>query len=430
MDAIELPARANLEHYKKLAKDFLKACKTGDSASLKRIQKHYERQVTVEMLRQSAQRAILKLKGSRAKDSTLTLSDAQYLVAQSCGFESWPKFKKHLDALARRNSPVSKFEMAADAVVNGDAATLEQLLRENPELIHARSTREHGATLLHYVSANGVEDFRQKTPKNAVQILKILLRAGADVEAIATSYGGSKTLDLVATSFHPAKAGVQIALMETLLAAGAAVEGFPGKSVVNGCLANGRRDAAEFLAARGATLDLEGAARVGRLDIVKSFFDESGRLKSNATAEQMKAGFMWACEYGRESVVEFLLHRGIEIGAKSGPHGQTGLHWAAHAGHANTVKLLLEWKAPSEARDESFAGTPLDWALHGWGNPPTDAKPENYYDVVALLVAAGAKVDEAWLADPHQEMPLVQKVRADSRMMAALRGEKSKPRKE
>lgn len=320
--------------------------------------------------------------------------------------------------------------MAADAVITGDTATLERLLRDNPELIRARSTREHGATLLHYVSVNGVEDFRQKTPKNAVQILKILLRAGADVEAIATSYGGSKTLDLVATSFHPAQAGVQIVLMETLLAAGAAMEGFPGKSVVNGCLANGRGDAAEFLAKRGARLDLEGAAGVGRLDVVKSFFNESGSLKANATAEQMKSGFMWACEYGRDSVVEFLLQAGIEIGAKFRPHGQTGLHWAAYAGQIDTVKLLLKWKAPLEAKDESFAGTPLGWALYAWDDPPTEAKPGNHYDVVALLAAAGAMADEAWLADPHRERRLAEKVRADSRMMAALRGEMPQSRRD
>src|SRR2546422_201931 len=62
--------------------------------------------------------------------------------------------------------------MAADAIVNGDAGKLKRLLRENPTLVRARSTREHGATLLHYTSANGVEGYRQKTPKNIVEITK------------------------------------------------------------------------------------------------------------------------------------------------------------------------------------------------------------------------------------------------------------------
>jgi len=39
--------------------------------------------------------------------------------------------------------------------------------------------RRHHATLLHYVGANGIESFRQKTPANAVDIARLLLDAGA-----------------------------------------------------------------------------------------------------------------------------------------------------------------------------------------------------------------------------------------------------------
>ncbi len=76
----------------------------------------------------------------------------------------------HIEAVTRKSSQVSKFEAAADAIVKGDIATLERLLRKEPELIRTRSTREHRATLLHYVSANGVEGYRQETPKNAVRL--------------------------------------------------------------------------------------------------------------------------------------------------------------------------------------------------------------------------------------------------------------------
>ena len=62
------------------------------------------------------------------------------------------------------------FEEAADAIVSGDIDTLTRLLDENPELIHERSTRDHRCTPLHYVGANGFESYRQKSPKNAVEI--------------------------------------------------------------------------------------------------------------------------------------------------------------------------------------------------------------------------------------------------------------------
>ena len=68
-------------------------------------------------------------------------------------------------------------------------ATLKRLLDENPQLIRARSTREHQATLLHYVSANGVEGYRQKTPNNAAKVAEILLQAGAEVDAEAHTAG-------------------------------------------------------------------------------------------------------------------------------------------------------------------------------------------------------------------------------------------------
>ena len=176
---------------------------------------------------------------------------------------------------------------------SGDAATLDKLLASIPELARGRSTREHRSTLLHYVSANGVEDFRQKTPKNIVEITKLLLNAGADVNAESDAYGGrSTTLGLTATSCHPEEAGVQLPLMDLLIAHGATIDGPDGGSAVNGCLHNGRGEAAEYLANRGARLDLEAAAGVGRLDVVRSFFNDDGSLKPPATRE---AAGRWIC---------------------------------------------------------------------------------------------------------------------------------------
>jgi ankyrin repeat protein len=203
----------------------------------------------------------------------------------------------------------------------------------NPDLVRTRSTREHRATLLHYCSANGVEGYRQKTPKNIVEIAEILLRAGADKNAEADVYGGgATTLGLVATSVHPEHAGVQNALLQTLLDHGAAIDHPRGAGnddpAVMGCLANGRGQAAEFLANHGAALTLESAAGAGRLDVVKGFFGEDRSLKANATKAQLKKGLMWACMYGRTSVVEFLLQQGADLVAHD-ESGQTALHAAA-----------------------------------------------------------------------------------------------------
>jgi ankyrin repeat protein len=276
--------------------------------------------------------------------------------------------------------------------------------------------------LLHYVGANGLENYRQKTPKNAVAIAEALLKAGSEVDAEANMYGGGATpIGMVATSFHPWKAGVQNDLTDLLVKYGARLQDEAGTgnkhNLINGCLANGRREASEHLARIGATLDLEGASGVGRLDIVKSYFNDDGTLKANATRKQMADGFSWACEYDRLEVVEFLLEKGMAVGARLRPHGQTGLHWAAHGGHADVVRALLKRGAPVDVLDESFETTPLFWALHGWDEMGSDLpgrSDPNFYDVVSQLVAAGSAVKPNWLED--------ERVRADRKMLAALGG--------
>ncbi len=318
-DLKPVPARPNLEQYKKQAKDL------------------------------------------KSSTTNLKLADAQLQIARDYGFQSWPKFAKHIEEINRTNSPISKFEKAADAIVTGDGATLESLLKENPELIRQRSTRVHRAMLLHYISANGFENYRQKTPTNAVEIATLLLNAGAEVDAIADSYGKDTTLGLVATSIHPERAGVQIALLELLLQHGANVDGMAGlRTPLIAALHNGRGQAAEFLASRGASLDLEGAAGVGRLDLVKS-------LINTAPKEQINLGFKWACEYGRNDVVEFLLNDGVTEPA--------GLHWAVIGRQLDTIKLLLEHSASLEALNE-YGATPLGQAQ--WSaehNPGIDYAP-------------------------------------------------------
>lgn len=343
-------------------------------------------------------------------------ADARTILAREHYFANWTEVSQHLEALRRAESPVGRFEAAVDAVVAGDVASLKRLLRQNPELIHTRSTRKHRATLLHYVGANGVESWRQRTPPNAVEVAGILLEAGAEVDAIADMYGGATPLGLVATSIHPLRAGVQNALVETLLNNGAAMDqpgsAGNGQGIVNGCLANGRPGAAVYLANRGAPLDLEGAAGVGRLDVVRGYFDEECRLKDSASLAQLKSGFQWACEYGWTHVVIFLLENGIEVGEMH--RGQTGLHWAAYGGHEDIVRRLLERRAPVDLKDERWRSTPLGWALHGWAHSPEE-NLARYHEVVALLVAAGSRVE--------MESISKEKLRADPRMLAALRGE-------
>jgi ankyrin repeat protein len=250
----------------------------------------------------------------------------------------------------------AQFEAAVDAVVNGDIETLRRLLAANPDLVRARSARPHRATLLHYVGSNGVEDERQRTPKNVVNVARVLLDAGADLDAMADMYGGYDTFGLAATSCHPRDAGVLEPLLEFLLSRGATFD----VRLINACHANGRPEAAQFLAARlgDDALDLEAAAGLGRLDRVRATF-------AAANDKQKRAAFAWACEYGHTDVALFLVDHGVPVDARVPPHDGTGLHWAAYEGHVDLVNALLSRGAPLDIRDKTFDGTPLEWARHG-----------------------------------------------------------------
>ncbi|HEY3738300.1 MAG TPA: hypothetical protein VGL53_00575, partial [Bryobacteraceae bacterium] len=103
------------------------------------------------------------------------------------------------------------FELAVEAIVNGDAAALEQILRDDPSLVKARSPSTHHATLLHYIAANGVEQNLQKSPPNAVAIARLLLTVGAAPDATATMYGSPQTtLNMLVSSQPSALAGLQV----------------------------------------------------------------------------------------------------------------------------------------------------------------------------------------------------------------------------
>lgn len=328
-DAHPLGRRPNIERFKKRAKDLLKKFKAG---TLK----------TEDPFSTFAARKLAKKPN---------LATAQFVIAKAHGFASWPKFTKHIDDL-----PVSTFEKAADAIVSGDANTVERLLRKEPRLVRARSAREHRATLLHYVSANGVEGFRQKTPPNIVAITRLLLDAGADVDAECSAYGlHDTTLMLVATSVHPEVAGVQNELLDFLLQRGARMRA----GDVRACFANGRGAAGRFLAERGAPLTFEEAAGVGRLDEIR---------KMKPTNEEAARGFFWACQFGRNDVVEHLLGRGVPIDAQDNS-GQTALHHAAIGGQMSTIKLLLQRKAPLEIRNQ-YDGR---FSANAYGPPRTAA---------------------------------------------------------
>jgi ankyrin repeat protein len=342
--------RASLGEYQQQADSLLDAVKSGDEAAAWRFKWMH-----------------LRFRGKSVTDvraATLDGADAQAVVALEHGFESWAALGEFTDSVSR-DGPVARFEAAVEAVVSGDVAVLRSMLHENPELARARSTRRHHATLLHYVGANGVESGRQKTPANAVEVARLLLDAGADVDALADMYDNKcTTMSMLVSSSHPAEAGLQVALAETLLDYGAALDG-PGsawQSALMTALVFGYLDTAEALARRGAPRNnLPAAAGLGRLDDV-------ARLLSAADGHGRHVALALAAQHGHTDVVRLLLDAG-EDPNRYNPDGYhshaTPLHHAAGANHADVVRLLVERGARLDIQDTIYRGTPLDWAIYG-----------------------------------------------------------------
>jgi hypothetical protein len=363
LDLKPLPFRSTVEQYQKQAEELLAAHGTGDSQAIQVFHENHPR-----FLDSKIPWLPKDLPDSEIQSAKLDLADAQLVIARWYSFENWARLVEWVEA-----APVSKFESAVEAVIAGDVATLERLLRENPDLVRARSTLVthhdppvHGATLLHYVAANGVEGFRQKTPANAVDVAKMLLNAGADVDALAGMYGGQyATMSMLVSSCHPANAGVQAALVETLLDFGASVEARGSAqwgSPLMTALAFGYLDTAEALVRRGARVDnIAAAAGLGRLD-------DARRLLATAESDSRHRALALAAQHGHVETVRLLLDSG-EDPNRYNPDGNhshtTPLHQAAIAGHDAVVRLLVERGARLDIKDTIYQSTPPGWAEYG-----------------------------------------------------------------
>ncbi|HEY2165059.1 MAG TPA: ankyrin repeat domain-containing protein [Gemmatimonadaceae bacterium] len=426
MDTLPLPPSPSLEQYKKRAKALVTAAESADPSAVRDWARNWLESLASSLaaditpfVRDSIDRAVAHIEArvrERRGSKPFLLADAQHFVAEAHGYASWAEFARHVEEAEGKRRPHDDFELAADAVVTGDLATLESLVRKNPELIRARSRRVHRATLLHYVAANGVEDFRQKTPKNAVAIARFLLESGSDVDAAAETYDGGHwqtTMNLLVSSAHPAGAGLMPALVDVLVDYGAATNGVADdESPMMTALDFGYGDAAETLARRGArVVNVVTAAALGRLDLVQRFALDRRTLASGVPlvapgwrklpddpTVHIELALAWACKFARADVADFLLDTGVSPTSKDG-YDMTALHWAAPNGMVGVVRRLLSLGAPLEALNR-WEGTVLGSTIHFATHMPV--KGVDYPAMLGMLIAAGANVDAAYPSGNEQ----------------------------
>jgi len=363
-----LPFDSAIEDYHAQAGELLEGHRTAESTSIKIFHRNHPR-----FLDENIAWLPRRLKDGEIQNTRLSLDDARLTLARRYCFRDWPALESYAEAVVDRAGPVHAFERTVEAVVDGDLDELQSMLRADPELIRRRSTRVtkfdppiHRCTLLHYIAANGVEHYRQKTPKNAVEIAVCLLEAGADPDAGADLYSGScTTMGLLVSSCHPAEAGLQTTLASTLLDFGASIEGPAAPrsgSPLMTALSFGYLDTAKALVERGARVErLEAAAGLGLEDRAASLLPRADGLSRHKA-------LVLAVQHGHPAVIALLLDAG-EDPDRYNPEGHhahtTPLHQAALKGYEEVVRLLVERGARLDLRDKIYRATPVGWAEHG-----------------------------------------------------------------
>jgi hypothetical protein len=368
MNAQHLPIDAPLERYREQAAALLAGHRVGHPMALQILRCHLPRFLDPDVTWKPRD-----VSDAEVAATALDMADAELAVARGYSFLDWAALENHVTESLDPASAVHRFEHAAEAVITGDIAKLDALLGADPDLVRARSTRVtcfdppvHRATLVHYLGANGVEGYRQRSPRNAVEVARRLLEAGAEVDALASMYGGEcTTLSMLVSSTPPAEAGVQTSLVHTLLDFGAAVDGAgAGKWVapLQTALVFGFEAAAQVLVERGARVEtLTLAAGLGRVAQVRE------RL-ARADADDRHSALALAAQLGHAEVVALLLDAG-EDPDRNNPEGfhahATPLHHAALGGHLDAVRALVERGARLDLCDTLWNSTPLGWAKHG-----------------------------------------------------------------
>lgn len=261
------------------------------------------------------------------------------------------------------------------AIRSGDVPGLTQLLAGNPGLATARivgveegrasnegsgngdsrgdegesasggntgggSDRGMSRTLLHIAT-----DWPGHYPNNAAAVTA-LIEAGAEVNA---QFSGAHR----ETPLHWAASSDDVEVLDLLLDAGADIEA-PGAVIVGGtplddAVAFAQWRAAQRLVERGAQPALWHAAALGMLDAMEAHFAEHplprrypwGASSASAAPDEVNVAFWCACHGGQRAAAQFLLGRGAELSWPSPWDGLTPLD-AARRSQATELAAWLE----------------------------------------------------------------------------------------
>ena len=230
------------------------------------------------------------------------------------------------------------------AVHAGDVEAIQRLLRSDPALASARlGGKDSGtATPLHLVT-----DWPGYFP-NGPQIIRLLIDAGADPNALTTRRGAQTTGPGDETPLHYAASSDDVDVAEALIEAGADIE-VPDGSIgtpLDNAVGYGCWHVARLLVARGATVDKAWqAAALGMLGRLGEL------LGSDPSAAEVSQAFWHACAAGQRRTAEYLLSRGADLNWE--PDYAQGTPLDAASGLGTRQENVITWLRELGARSAS-----------------------------------------------------------------------------
>lgn len=416
--SLELPAKPNLEHLKKQAKELLSQFQQGDAAAIQRFG---------------------SLASSPAPEKA-KLADAQHLIAREYGFASWPRLKQQVESLARTPEPA---EMLTAAIRVSDAGKTARLLRDHPELkarldeplaqygagmtaLLAAVQRSDRATIDVLVNAGADINARSRWWAGGVGVLDecspemagFLIERGAVVDAHAAArlgmlerLGELVAADPAAIATRGANGQTPLHFASTVEIAGYLVEhgaaldsrdllheSTPAQHMLRVVQARhyprDRQAIARLLVARGCRSDILMATALGDLALVRRHLDaDPGSIRTCVSDEYFpkqdsrsegtiyiqifgprKTPHLAARDFGHEEIFHLLMERSPE---------DVKLAQACELGDAETFRALLA-KYPNLTETLSAADR----------RRLPDAAQSNNTAAVRLMLAAGWPVDE------------------------------------
>jgi WD40 repeat protein len=120
MPSSELPARPSLEQYRKQAKELLKRYKAGHADALSRVGQHGPH-----------------LRNVAKTSRPFALADAQWVLAREHGFQSWPKFVKHIEGAGQDNDRTAAALEPVQLQITTDEVNACIFLRDGKRVITA-----------------------------------------------------------------------------------------------------------------------------------------------------------------------------------------------------------------------------------------------------------------------------------------------------